>query len=499
MKRNKGITLVALVITIIILLILAGITINLVVGNNGIIAKTIQAKQDYEREAVREEVTLLLVEYIQENTQNNKSLQSFLEEQVSKDKIESVEDNEDETHTIIINDCMVTIDDKTLEIIDLTKAKARPKISNIKIVVVNEVDGTQTEPKENELEIGTPLKIAFDVTFEEGVLTGVNIGSFVDGKVEYTTNGTETEISFEVIGKIGEEVVKVRKKVFLDKYYLKSEVGASDIKKNPTKYYGELVTNYICPSDGVEAWRIFYADENNIYLIADNYLHVDETPSTPQGKRLGTSYNDYTVKFGDIVKDTTYSKGSKWILENSKAKDWLKLYLTQNPESTNNNILTVAYLLDTNTWSTHFKGNNAEYAIGCPTIELFCKSFADTHPDYLVECEEIDENGYYVKSKMHEYNGYRTFTPYLAIANLEEKDHIYQELSVPIPNLLGYWLASPSAKSELDVMSNRRINEGVRIDPLTYNYTASFCGLKPIVCLNPEVQLRKTVDGFEII
>ena len=33
-KRNKGITLIALVITIIVLLILAGVTINAIVGNN---------------------------------------------------------------------------------------------------------------------------------------------------------------------------------------------------------------------------------------------------------------------------------------------------------------------------------------------------------------------------------------------------------------------------------------------------------------------------------
>ena len=39
MKKNKGITLVALVVTIVVLLILAGVSINLVLGNNGIIAK----------------------------------------------------------------------------------------------------------------------------------------------------------------------------------------------------------------------------------------------------------------------------------------------------------------------------------------------------------------------------------------------------------------------------------------------------------------------------
>lgn len=36
LKENKGVTLVALVITIIVLLILAGVTLSMVVGNNGL-------------------------------------------------------------------------------------------------------------------------------------------------------------------------------------------------------------------------------------------------------------------------------------------------------------------------------------------------------------------------------------------------------------------------------------------------------------------------------
>ena len=44
MKNNKGITLVALVVTIVVLLILAGVSINLVLGNNGIIARAKDAE-----------------------------------------------------------------------------------------------------------------------------------------------------------------------------------------------------------------------------------------------------------------------------------------------------------------------------------------------------------------------------------------------------------------------------------------------------------------------
>ena len=44
MKNNKGITLVALVVTIVVLLILAAVSINLVLGDNGIVKKAQDAK-----------------------------------------------------------------------------------------------------------------------------------------------------------------------------------------------------------------------------------------------------------------------------------------------------------------------------------------------------------------------------------------------------------------------------------------------------------------------
>ena len=46
MKGNDGITLVALVVTIVVLLILAGISLNLVLGENGIITRAQQAKKE---------------------------------------------------------------------------------------------------------------------------------------------------------------------------------------------------------------------------------------------------------------------------------------------------------------------------------------------------------------------------------------------------------------------------------------------------------------------
>lgn len=58
MRKEKGITLVALIVTIIVLIILAGVSINLVLSQNGIIGKAIQGKQDYEQATKNEEEQL---------------------------------------------------------------------------------------------------------------------------------------------------------------------------------------------------------------------------------------------------------------------------------------------------------------------------------------------------------------------------------------------------------------------------------------------------------
>ena len=47
-KQEKGITLIALVVTIVVLLILAGVSINLVLNNNGVISKAKDAKNSNE-------------------------------------------------------------------------------------------------------------------------------------------------------------------------------------------------------------------------------------------------------------------------------------------------------------------------------------------------------------------------------------------------------------------------------------------------------------------
>ena len=61
-KERRGVTLIALVITIIVLLILAGVTIAMLTGDNGIISKAMQAKNKTEEARKTEEAGLKKIE-----------------------------------------------------------------------------------------------------------------------------------------------------------------------------------------------------------------------------------------------------------------------------------------------------------------------------------------------------------------------------------------------------------------------------------------------------
>lgn len=61
LRKEKGITLIALVVTIIILIILAGVVLNFVLGNNGILNRAEESKTKYIEVATREKLEMVLM------------------------------------------------------------------------------------------------------------------------------------------------------------------------------------------------------------------------------------------------------------------------------------------------------------------------------------------------------------------------------------------------------------------------------------------------------
>lgn len=110
MLKNKGITVISLVITIIILLIIASISIGLLTGNNGLLIRAKQAKANTEIEQNRENSILNNYENIVENyvianrqetqTNNRNVLWEGLKTETGKITLKDSIDNYDSIYVI---------------------------------------------------------------------------------------------------------------------------------------------------------------------------------------------------------------------------------------------------------------------------------------------------------------------------------------------------------------------------------------------------------------
>ena len=80
--NEKAITLIALVVTIVILLILAGVTITMTLGQNGLFTRAREGRAAYEESEVRDDLSMLIAQYTWDKAseKTDKSLGDYLKE-----------------------------------------------------------------------------------------------------------------------------------------------------------------------------------------------------------------------------------------------------------------------------------------------------------------------------------------------------------------------------------------------------------------------------------
>lgn len=115
---NSAITLIALIITIIVLLILAGVTLNMVIGENGIVKKAQVAKQNTNQADAKESLQLMLldVKASVNSEEKRNTIVTDCERLEGKDNIEGIY-YENSNAIINYKGYAFTVNDK-LEIID---------------------------------------------------------------------------------------------------------------------------------------------------------------------------------------------------------------------------------------------------------------------------------------------------------------------------------------------------------------------------------------------
>ena len=132
-KSDRAITLIALIVTIIVLLVLAGVTIANVMGNQGIIKKAKIATNNYDTQSANEEMELFLNGLGNDVTGDR--LVDYLKKYVGNDGLEDFQNNGDGTVQLVLNGKKYTL--KTSDLSFTYDGHGTGVVRNLKQVLNN--------------------------------------------------------------------------------------------------------------------------------------------------------------------------------------------------------------------------------------------------------------------------------------------------------------------------------------------------------------------------
>ena len=316
-KSNKGITLIALVITIIVLLILAGVSLNLVAGSNGILGKATKAVDVNNMAQIKEEIELKIAElqmdyYMTDN--NFANVNDYV-------KVELEKGVEIPSGAVITTDSNGNLNYDGVQIGTLNpdgSVSIDGEFNGSQIVTKYTVsynpNGGQGGPSSSRHENGETVTVDFS---KNPTRKGYNFLGWAR-----TANATVPE--FTTSGSFNIETQNVILYAVWETWLLATEtISATN--------YGDNV-NY--SANGLKQWKVFYNDGNNIFLWSDKYAPV----------------NSLTLAEGISTNGLYDVKGN----ERDNFVNWLN---------------------DVNYWKKFAEGQNGSVAYGAPTKEMFINSY----------------------------------------------------------------------------------------------------------------------------
>ena len=516
-KRNaRGITLIALVITIIVLLILAGVTIAALSGDNGILKRATQAKTKTGKENAEEQIKLAIM------TATTEGLgvpdKAVLRSELTKAGFVVKTEGDDLPWEVVSGKNIFTInEDYTIDTISgIGLSKKEVKLLNgqtetITATLTEGVSGTITwessntnvatvangtitatgtsgettiTAKVNGTDYEAECKViiiqkvtaitASDITVAKNETAKIQVTTTPSGNVEDLTytSGTPSVATVLEDGTVkglseGTSVITIKGKVSTSvsttcTVTVKKErkrLTADQIAANKETYYGAVAQNY---TKGGLTYRIFYVDTKNNFGDGANtiYLKADYKDT----KSLSTDISKLTD--ADITK---YKKMNPL---------WAAKRGSIAPASWNSNEKAAAWLCAPSQWTAYADSSiEGSYAIGGPSAEMYVASYND-----------VAHNNGTAKDKLStEYRATR-YPGYIYKVNGELNNSGWSTASNSIDNT-GYssmyvksetwwWLASPSSNDSYNVCS---VNGGNA--SLSNDYYNNMYGVGPLVSL----------------
>ena len=295
-QDNKGITLITLVITVVVLTILAGVSINTVVGDDGIIAKAKESANLTKETTIKESIEKLVLEY--KLAKKGETLEDFLKTKIPS-KIDKVTNNGDGTLTIEKDGVTITV-----------KEEISSKPSN------PPTPSTPTEPTINldDLQIGDYVNYTYDT------VSDYSVESKYSGYTSDQTIAQTTGLKWRILNvdKENKTVDIISENPTNSKVYFKGVLGYNN---------GPYLMNEICKAQYSN--KILGVEARSIDLL-DMEKHL-----TPAGLAARNTFSN-EVKYG-TTKTYTGSKSYYPILyKNQKGAGINTTSITQ-PDITKGN------------------------------------------------------------------------------------------------------------------------------------------------------------------
>ena len=298
--NEKAITLIALVVTIVILLILAGVTITMTLGQNGLFTRAREGAAAYNESEVRDDLSMLITQYTWDKAaeKTDKSLGDYLKENGAT----SVKANADGTTLEVeYKGYVFTVNKDSGEITSVSKAGPRPQVSDVKVTEDSAGQGTNVEKGSIESDSGKKLYITFTSSIEGGTTT-------VSPAVPYevSKNGS---YKFMITGTVGGKTYSVEYTVTVNQYKVKTPQVGDIVSYTPdtpntgydlsTAKSGYSSAQTIDGTYDPTVWKIMEVDENG------NITKLFGVPSSSQSRvyfQGSTGYNNGVYLLNDICK-----------------------------------------------------------------------------------------------------------------------------------------------------------------------------------------------------
>ena len=255
-KKENGITLIALVITIIVLLILAGVAISMLSGENGILKKATEAKTKTDEASIGERIKLAVMGATEAGTSK-----------VDKQKIAD-ELNIDKTS---INgdakDIVLTMDEKTYNV----KNGKVKEVSPIK-----EIDNILDEYFQ---ENGSSYKCRY------GYVTGIEFGTTVEKLQGALPTGYSVKTDEDPNVKTGLQIVNSEDQE-VARTVIFGDTDCNGVKNSSDR---SLITNYVLEVQSFDDYQIIAMDANHDSYINNEDYYKDTKKSMSDGGLIQAS------------------------------------------------------------------------------------------------------------------------------------------------------------------------------------------------------------------